>query len=114
MARVAGERTILFGSDLFQRGVEQLEAKGKVETVILYRGQALVTRTVLLDTAAGPVELTVPDLPESVCGDTLFASGGKDIQIRAVRYRTTTISAAPETRSESLMPGTIPPVLPRA
>ena len=45
---------------------EILDAKGSVESVTLYRGQALVTRVVPIDAPAGAVQLTVSGLPDAV------------------------------------------------
>lgn len=78
------------------QGTEQVEARGKVNAVTLYRGQALVTRTVSFDAPAGGVQLTVTDLPESVMSQSLHASAGKGVAIRAVRYRARARSEAPQ------------------
>ena len=40
---------------------KKVEARGKIESVTLYRGQALVTRLVELDAPQGLVELVVTD-----------------------------------------------------
>jgi len=64
-----------------------LEARGGVEAVTVYRGQALVTRTVPIDGPAGPVDLVVPELPERILPETLHASSD-DAEVRAIRYRT--------------------------
>lgn len=70
--------------------------KGKVESVTLYRGQALVTRVVPFKAPAGAVHLVVADLPESVLPDSLFASAGKGVQVRALRYRAFAVEKAPQ------------------
>ena len=44
-------------------GAESLQSSGKVTSVTLYRGQALVQRTISVSGAAGAVELVVPELP---------------------------------------------------
>jgi len=77
------------------RAVESVEAKGRVETVTLYRGQALVTRVVPVAAPAGAVRLTVSGLPEAVAAESLFASGGEGLQVRAVRYRQESLGEAP-------------------
>jgi uncharacterized protein (TIGR02231 family) len=69
--------------------------RGKVEAVTLYRGQAMVTRAVPVDGAAGRVELVVADLPEQIVPDSLFAEGGQGIEIRAVRFRTRAVGEEP-------------------
>ena len=50
----------------------------RVTRVTLYRGQALVTRTVSLETPRGAMEIIVPDLPEQRRSPTsLYAEGGE-------------------------------------
>ena len=68
---------------------------GKVSTVTLYRGQALVQRTVPVEGAVGPVEVVVTDLPMHVVPDSLFAETGDGIDVRAVRYRTRAVGDEP-------------------
>jgi len=68
---------------------------GTVDSVTLYRGQAMVSRTVPVDAPSGAVELVVPDLPSGVVPDSLFAEGTQGLQVRAVRFRTRAVGAAP-------------------
>src|SRR5262245_27208949 len=70
-------------------------AASKIERVTLYRGQALVTRRVDLEAAKGAVEAVVPDLPENIVEDSLFAEGGEGVEVRAVRYVTRPVGAEP-------------------
>jgi len=74
---------------------EPAGVKGKVEAVTLYRGQALVTRSVPVKGAAGLVELVVADLPQQVQPDSLFAEGGDGIEVRAVRFRQRAVGEEP-------------------
>src|SRR5262249_30006125 len=67
----------------------------KIERVTVYRGQALVTRRVDLEAAKGPVEAVVPELPENIVPDSLFAEGGEGIEVRAVRFRSRAVGAEP-------------------
>jgi len=69
--------------------------KGKVEAVTLYRGQALVTRSVPVEGAAGTVELVVTGLPDQVVPDSLFAEGPAGIEVRAVRFRQRAVGEEP-------------------
>jgi hypothetical protein len=71
------------------------ELAGKIESVTVYRGQALVTRVLEVDSAQGPMELTVTDLPAQVLPESLYASGSRDVAIRAVRFRTRAVSNEP-------------------
>lgn len=80
----------------------QIEATGKVVSVTLYRGQALVARRVPVDAPAGSVQLRVTGLPESVLGHSVFASAGRGVQVRAVRYRVLAVSKAPKEAVQKL------------
>lgn len=70
-------------------------ASGRVTHVTLYRGQAMITRTVPLDGEKGIVDLVVGDLPEQVVPDSLFAEAGDKIVVRAVRFRSRAVSDEP-------------------
>jgi hypothetical protein len=61
--------------------------KWKLDAVTVYRGQALVTRTVDLPAGSGLAELLVQDLPERILGGSLFAEGSDGVDVRSVRYR---------------------------
>lgn len=71
------------------------EVAGKVTHVTLYRGQALVTRTVPVEGGRGSLEIVVSGLPEQVVGDSLFAEGSAGMEVRAVRYRARAVSQEP-------------------
>ncbi|MBC8869992.1 MAG: mucoidy inhibitor MuiA family protein [Planctomycetes bacterium] len=68
---------------------------GKVTTVTLYRGQALVTREIPLKAGQGAIEIVVGDLPERVVSDSLFAEGSPGIDVRAVRFRSQAVGEEP-------------------
>lgn len=74
---------------------EPAGVKGRVEAVTLYRGQALVTRTVPVEGAAGTVELVVTGLPDQVVPDSLFAEGPAGVEVRAVRFRQRAVGEEP-------------------
>ena len=74
---------------------DQTKVKSKVASVTLYRNQALVTRTLMLDGAAGVRELVVEDLPENIQPASLFAEGGEKVEVRAVRFRTRASGESP-------------------
>lgn len=65
-----------------------IENSGKIESVVLYRGQALVTRAVSVEVTAGHHELVVQGLPYAIQAKSLFANADNSINIRSVRYRT--------------------------
>jgi len=72
-------------------------AKSSIESVTLYRGQALVTRTVALPAAAaGELEILISDLPANIVGASLHADGGAGATIRSVRYRTRAVAVEPK------------------
>ena len=68
-----------------------LETTGKVSSVIVYRGQALVTRTIETDLLQGSTELTVQKLPENLVPESLYAQAGDGAVISSVRYREKTV-----------------------
>lgn len=68
---------------------------GKVTHITLYRGQALVTRTIPVTDAAGALEVVVSELPEQVLGDSLYAEGTEGLEVRAVRFRTRAVGQEP-------------------
>ncbi|MCH7727820.1 MAG: mucoidy inhibitor MuiA family protein, partial [Planctomycetes bacterium] len=74
---------------------EAKNVASRVESVTLYRGQALVTRRVDFEVAKESVEVVVPDLPEDVVNDSLFAEGNEAVEIRAVRFRSRAVGEAP-------------------
>lgn len=78
-------------------GAQEKKAASKVEAVTLYRGSALVTRTVTLPNEAGELVLVVENLPGAVQADSLNAAGGEDVKVRSVRFRQ---SAVPEVPSK--------------
>ncbi|MDP6542345.1 MAG: mucoidy inhibitor MuiA family protein [Phycisphaerae bacterium] len=81
-----------------------LTAKSSIESVTLYRGQALVTRAVVLPAdavakaraAAGELEVFISDLPANIVAASLHADGGKGTTIRSVRYRTRAVAVEPK------------------
>jgi len=71
------------------------EAAGRVTSVTLYRGQALVTRTIPAEGAKGGMEIVVGELPEQVVPGSLFAEGSEAAEVRAVRFRTRAVGQEP-------------------
>ena len=70
-------------------------AASRVTRVTLYRGQAMVTRTVSLEGPKGAAEVVVADLPEQVLADSLYAEGGEGVEVRAVRFRSRAVGQEP-------------------
>jgi hypothetical protein len=75
---------------------------GRIEGVTLYRGQALVTRSVPVEGAAGAMEVVVGNLPEQIVPDSLFAEGGAEIEVRAVRFRARAVGEEPREEMRKL------------
>jgi uncharacterized protein (TIGR02231 family) len=81
---------------------KSIEAKGSIEAVTVYRGQALVTRVVEIDGSGGSLELVVTELPARIVPESLFASGEDGVQIRAVRYRSRAVEEEPRKEIRNL------------
>ncbi|MCP4590368.1 MAG: mucoidy inhibitor MuiA family protein [bacterium] len=79
---------LMLGVVLPAASAETVELPGRVDAVTVYRGQALVTRTVEVPGPAGLREVVVTDLPEHVIPGSLHAEGGPQVEVRSVRYRT--------------------------
>jgi len=71
------------------------EVTGRVTEVTLYRGQAMITRSVPVEGPAGAVEVVVGELPEQVVPNSLFAEGSEALEVRAVRFRTRAVGEEP-------------------
>ena len=85
--------TVLVLSLLFLPALAQMA--GKIGEVIVYRGQALVTRDIEVNVVAGPQEIVVSPLPEKVIPESLYAVSEPDVTVRAVRYRVTAVGVEP-------------------
>src|SRR5262249_40898379 len=73
---------------------QDLETRGAIEAVTVYRGQALVTRLVdvpapkAVADAAGTVrEIVVTDLPPRIRPESLHAESSEALKVRSVRFR---------------------------
>jgi len=60
---------------------------GRIEKVIVYRGQALVTRHLDVELPVGASEVIVTDLPGRIIADSLHARTDAPVSILSVRYR---------------------------
>jgi hypothetical protein len=69
--------------------------EGRATHVILYRGQAQVTRAIPVEGNPGNLEIVVGKLPEQIEPNSLFAEGGDAVEIRAVRFRTKAVGEQP-------------------
>jgi hypothetical protein len=66
---------------------EPMTTTGTISSVIVYRGQAMITRTLDLDLPQGNSEIIVSGLPEKLLPDSLFTQSPPNIAIISVRYR---------------------------
>ena len=66
---------------------EPMTTTGTISSVIVYRGQAMITRAIDLDLPEGNSELIVSDLPEKLIPDSLFTQSPPNIAVISVRYR---------------------------
>jgi uncharacterized protein (TIGR02231 family) len=71
---------------------------GTISKVTVYRGQALVTRTVSVDLPVGASELIVKDLPAMIVPESIYAQTSDDTKVLSVRYREKAVSQ--DTRQE--------------
>lgn len=76
-----------FWVSLAQADVAGIQQRGKLDTVTVYRGQALVTRLVDVPAEAGLREVVVTDLPAQMLPGSIFAEGNEGVVVRSVRYR---------------------------
>ena len=60
---------------------------GAIAKVTVYRGQALVTRTVEVKLPAGASELIVTGLPQQILPETIYAQTPDNLTVLSVRYR---------------------------
>ena len=60
---------------------------GTISKVTVYRGQALVTRTIEIDLPEGTSELIVEGLPAEIIPESLYAQASSDSKVLSVRYR---------------------------
>jgi uncharacterized protein (TIGR02231 family) len=71
---------------------------GAISKVTVYRGQALVTRTLDVDLVPGTSELVVRNLPAKIVPESLYAQTLGDVKVLSVRYRETAVKE--DTREE--------------
>ena len=60
---------------------------GTISKVTVYRGQALVARTVSVDLPPGASEFIVKDLPAMIVPESIYAQTSDDTKVLSVRYR---------------------------
>lgn len=73
---------------------QPVKTSGSISDVVLYRGQAQVTRVLNLK-GEGEIELVVENLPPSVDPQSLFAEAPDGVAVRAVRFRARAVGEEP-------------------
>lgn len=63
------------------------EIVGTISQVIVYRGQALVTRKIEMELGQGSTELVVQQLPNQIVSESLYAEAVDGVTVTSVRYR---------------------------
>jgi uncharacterized protein (TIGR02231 family) len=71
---------------------------GAISKVTVYRGQALVTRTISIELPPGASELVVKNLPAMIVPESIYAQASDDTKVLSVRYREKAVSE--DTREE--------------
>lgn len=67
--------------------VEAISQPGAIESVTVYRGQAMVTRTLSLDELEGRSEVVFTELPAHVIPESVAAEPGEGVEVSYTRYR---------------------------
>lgn len=83
-------------------GDDSPAAGGRIVRVTLYRGQALVTREVTVEGAAGVQEIVVPGLPPSIVDGSLYAESANGLEVRAIRFRQSAVGEEPRDEIRTL------------
>jgi len=60
---------------------------GTISKVTVYRGQALVTRSISIDLPSGASELIVKGLPAMIVPESIYAQTSDNVKVLSVRYR---------------------------
>jgi hypothetical protein len=70
-----------------QMSLADQETVGTISNVIVYRGQALVTRVIELELPAGGSQIVVQKLPDAIVSESLYAQVQGSATVSSVRYR---------------------------
>jgi hypothetical protein len=79
---------------------EPVAVDGSIMSVIVYRGQALVTRSAAIPQGGGDMELLIENLPEKILPESLYAQSDGSVSVLSVRYREKAVSE--DTRQQVL------------
>lgn len=76
------------GAQDLDKSDEPAATESDIESVTLYRDQALITRIITVEPGAGLRQILIADLPELLVADSVYAEGDDNASIRAVRLST--------------------------
>lgn len=85
-AAVLDDEPAITQLDAQGRSPDAFVVAGRIDAVTVYRGQALVTRTVDLSAGKALREIVITDLPDAVIPASLYAEAAGGIEVRSVRY----------------------------
>jgi hypothetical protein len=85
----------------FQMSLADEETVGTISNVIVYRGQALVMRMVMLELPAGGSQIVVQKLPDAIISESIYAQVQSGATVSSVRYRERAVEE--DTREEVKM-----------
>ncbi|MDD5459349.1 MAG: mucoidy inhibitor MuiA family protein [Phycisphaerae bacterium] len=77
---------VVLGVNVFAEP-EAVSMQGKIEKVIVYQGQALVTRVLETDLKEGSNEIVITGLPNKIVSDSIYAETAGQVTVSSVRYR---------------------------
>jgi hypothetical protein len=68
---------------------DAVQTRGAISEVTVYRGQALITRSIAINQPQGLAEIIITDLPDHTIADSLFAESGNagGLEVRSIRFR---------------------------
>jgi hypothetical protein len=72
------------------------QVDSEIRRVTLYRGTAMVTRSVSVPDSTGELELVVGNLPAQIQPPSLHATGKEGLSVRSVRFRTRVVKDVPQ------------------
>lgn len=82
---------------------ETIVGQARVDRVTLYPGLAAVTRQVVLDLPAGPHEIIIPDLPDTLRADGLRVTGPAALRVGAVNLAFERLPVTPDQASPAIL-----------
>lgn len=79
--------TLLIAPALADSPSDASPTKGTIESVTVYRGQALITRRLDVSGPVGLREIIIGELPEQIVPGSIYSEAAGGVEVRSVRYR---------------------------